>query len=191
MQLRFIDGTAKNSGQRLDNVYQTHLVLASGKLVRQKKILFKIKKKIFVTFLWFPDLQVFSLRFLFFASDRQDLSFYLLLSVLFAKDFFKGVFCPAVQMCSTAPTSFQCHLWVVVTMLWCSRAMTFARTATCQNTNRLRPGEVEKILVILKFLLLYRLANTLLLLRYFKLKHIARTIGFYRTDRADLLPAGR
>ena len=51
MQLRFIDGTAKNSGQRLDNVYQSHLVLASGKLVRQKKILFKIKKKIFVTFL--------------------------------------------------------------------------------------------------------------------------------------------
>ena len=33
MLLRFIDSTAKNSGQRLDNVNQTHLVvLASGKL---------------------------------------------------------------------------------------------------------------------------------------------------------------
>ena len=35
--LRLIDGTAKNSDQRLDNVYQIHLVLASGKLVLQKK----------------------------------------------------------------------------------------------------------------------------------------------------------
>ena len=34
---RFIDGPAKNSGPRLDNVNQTHLVLASGKLVLQKK----------------------------------------------------------------------------------------------------------------------------------------------------------
>ena len=36
--LRFIDDMAKNSGQRLDNVNQTHLVLASGKLVLQKSI---------------------------------------------------------------------------------------------------------------------------------------------------------
>ena len=34
--LRFIDGIAKNSGQRLDNVNQTHLDQASGKLVLQK-----------------------------------------------------------------------------------------------------------------------------------------------------------
>ena len=34
---RFIDGTALSSGQRLDNVNQTHLVLANGKLVLQKK----------------------------------------------------------------------------------------------------------------------------------------------------------
>ena len=31
-----IDGTAYNSGQRLDHVNQTHLVLARGKLVLQK-----------------------------------------------------------------------------------------------------------------------------------------------------------
>ena len=36
MLLRFIDGTAQNSWQRLDYVNQTHLVLASGKLVLQK-----------------------------------------------------------------------------------------------------------------------------------------------------------
>ena len=34
--LRFIGGTAESSGQRLDNVNRTHLVLASGKLVPQK-----------------------------------------------------------------------------------------------------------------------------------------------------------
>ena len=38
MLLRFIDGTAKNSGQRLDNVKQTNLELASSKLVLQKNI---------------------------------------------------------------------------------------------------------------------------------------------------------
>ena len=41
MFLRFINGTAKNSGQRLDHVNGTHLVLAlvlaSGKLELQKK----------------------------------------------------------------------------------------------------------------------------------------------------------
>ena len=37
MLLRFIDGIAQNSGQRLDNVNRAHLVLASGKLVLQKK----------------------------------------------------------------------------------------------------------------------------------------------------------
>ena len=31
-----IDGAALNSGQRLDKADQTHLVLASGKLVQQK-----------------------------------------------------------------------------------------------------------------------------------------------------------
>ena len=36
MLLRFIDSTALNSGQRLDNFNQTHLVLASGKLAMQK-----------------------------------------------------------------------------------------------------------------------------------------------------------
>ena len=36
MLLRFIDDIAKSSGQRLDNVNRTHLVLASGKLVLQK-----------------------------------------------------------------------------------------------------------------------------------------------------------
>ena len=35
---RFIDGPAKNSGQRLDNVNQTHLVLASGKPVLKKNL---------------------------------------------------------------------------------------------------------------------------------------------------------
>ena len=34
--LRFTDATAQNTAQRLDNVTQTHLVLASGKLVLQK-----------------------------------------------------------------------------------------------------------------------------------------------------------
>ena len=35
MLLRLIDGTACDSGQRLENVNQTHLVLVSGKLVLQ------------------------------------------------------------------------------------------------------------------------------------------------------------
>ena len=34
--MRFIDGPVQNSGQRLDNANQTHLVLASDKLVLQK-----------------------------------------------------------------------------------------------------------------------------------------------------------
>ena len=34
----FIDSTAYNSGQRLDNVNKTNLVLANGKLVIQKSI---------------------------------------------------------------------------------------------------------------------------------------------------------
>ena len=38
MLLRFIESTALSSGQRLDNVNQIHLVLASGKLVLQKSI---------------------------------------------------------------------------------------------------------------------------------------------------------
>ena len=38
MLLRFIYGTAQNSGQRLHNVKGTHLVLASGKLVLQKRL---------------------------------------------------------------------------------------------------------------------------------------------------------
>ena len=38
MLLRFIDGTAKNSAQRLDNVNWTHLALASSKLVLQKSL---------------------------------------------------------------------------------------------------------------------------------------------------------
>ena len=36
MFLIFIDGTALNSGQRLDYVNRTHLELASGNLVLQK-----------------------------------------------------------------------------------------------------------------------------------------------------------
>ena len=36
MLLRFIDGTAKASGQKLDNVNRTHLVLAIGKLVLKR-----------------------------------------------------------------------------------------------------------------------------------------------------------
>ena len=36
MLLRFIDGTAENSGQRLDNDNRTHLGLVGGKLVLQK-----------------------------------------------------------------------------------------------------------------------------------------------------------
>ena len=39
MLLRFIDGTAKNNELRLYNVNQTHLILASGKLVLQKRSL--------------------------------------------------------------------------------------------------------------------------------------------------------
>ena len=39
MLLIFIDGTAQNSGQRFDNVNQTHLVLASCKLVLPEKML--------------------------------------------------------------------------------------------------------------------------------------------------------
>ena len=38
MLLRFLDGTAKNREQRLDNVTQAHPLLASGKLVIQKHI---------------------------------------------------------------------------------------------------------------------------------------------------------
>ena len=37
MLLRFIDSTAKNSGQRLDKANGTHLVLTCGKLVLTKK----------------------------------------------------------------------------------------------------------------------------------------------------------
>ena len=36
--LRFIDGTALKIGRGLDSADQTHLVLASGKLVLQKNI---------------------------------------------------------------------------------------------------------------------------------------------------------
>ena len=36
--LSFIDSTSWNSGQRLDNFDQTHLVLTSGKLVLQKNL---------------------------------------------------------------------------------------------------------------------------------------------------------
>ena len=36
---RLIDGAAQNSGQFLNNVDQTHLVLAGGKLVLQKTTL--------------------------------------------------------------------------------------------------------------------------------------------------------
>ena len=46
MLLRFIDGTAYNSGQRLDNVNQAHLVLAGGKLV-QETLIDNRHKKIF------------------------------------------------------------------------------------------------------------------------------------------------
>ena len=38
MLLRLIDGTAENSGQRLDNVSLSHLELASDKLVQHKKL---------------------------------------------------------------------------------------------------------------------------------------------------------
>ena len=40
MLLLFIDGIAQNSGQMLDNVNQTHLVLASAKLLLQKPVQF-------------------------------------------------------------------------------------------------------------------------------------------------------
>ena len=46
MLQRFIEGPALNSGQRLDNVNQTHLVLASGKLVLYKKVLQAAKMKL-------------------------------------------------------------------------------------------------------------------------------------------------
>ena len=36
MLFRLIDGTVKNNGQRLDNVNQNYLVLATGKLELQK-----------------------------------------------------------------------------------------------------------------------------------------------------------
>ena len=42
MMQRFINITDYNSGQRLDNVNQTHLVLASGKLVHQKRLWFTL-----------------------------------------------------------------------------------------------------------------------------------------------------
>ena len=35
---RFIDGTGTDSEQLLDNVNRTHLVLASGKIVLQKRM---------------------------------------------------------------------------------------------------------------------------------------------------------
>ena len=38
MLLRFIDDAAQNSGQRLDNVNRTQLVVASGKLIHKKPI---------------------------------------------------------------------------------------------------------------------------------------------------------
>ena len=38
MLLRFIEGAASNSGQRPENVNQTHQVLASGILVLQKNV---------------------------------------------------------------------------------------------------------------------------------------------------------
>ena len=38
MLLKFIDATAKNNGQRFDNVNQTYLVPASGKVVLQKLV---------------------------------------------------------------------------------------------------------------------------------------------------------
>ena len=38
MLLRFIDVTASNSGERLDNVNRTHLALASDKRVLPKKL---------------------------------------------------------------------------------------------------------------------------------------------------------
>ena len=41
MLLRFIDGTAWNSGQMLDNVNRTQLVLAFGQLIRHKNLFFK------------------------------------------------------------------------------------------------------------------------------------------------------
>ena len=40
--LEVIDGTALNSGQGLDHVNQTHLVLASGKLVLQKRLVIRV-----------------------------------------------------------------------------------------------------------------------------------------------------
>ena len=42
MLRRFIDGPALNSGQRIDNVKQTHLVLAISKLVLEKKHLLEL-----------------------------------------------------------------------------------------------------------------------------------------------------
>ena len=43
MLQRFIDGPAQNTGQRLDNINQTHLVLARGKLVLQKSVYYTSK----------------------------------------------------------------------------------------------------------------------------------------------------
>ena len=42
MLLRFIDGTGYNIGQRNDNVNQTHLVLAGGKLELQLRLILLI-----------------------------------------------------------------------------------------------------------------------------------------------------
>ena len=64
---RFIDGSAQNSGQRLDNVNRTHLVLASGKLVRQKT-LFPFNNLAFAT-----NLEAFPLLPLFHQDILQKL----------------------------------------------------------------------------------------------------------------------
>ena len=42
MLLRFIDGTGYNIGQRNDNVNQTHLVLAGGKIELQLRLILLI-----------------------------------------------------------------------------------------------------------------------------------------------------
>ena len=65
MLLRLIDGTAYNSGQRLDNVDRTHLVLVSGKLGLQK-YLSKMAK-----FQLSPDLKNGSTAFLHDAALPQ------------------------------------------------------------------------------------------------------------------------
>ena len=70
MLLRFFDGTAYNSGQRLENVNRTHLLPASGKLVL-KKIIAGIVGSINARTIYLP---------ISFPIDESALSFFMAIS---------------------------------------------------------------------------------------------------------------